>query len=148
MAIVLLVGCTSSTEAKRTSPAPFAPATAESPFEREPQIDREWLETSPPDASTSAASSALPTDVLNASGIRDIVKGAVHALNRCYEDADDVPLYTLSFTIGPDGKVSEASVLASPRAIPFETCMTGVMTRLVFPRPANGGSVKVSYPLH
>jgi TonB family protein len=52
-----------------------------------------------------------------------------------------------SFTIGPAGRVEEASVLQSTASSPdLEACLLRSLRRLLFPTPRGGGEVIVTYP--
>ena len=147
VAFWLLVGCTASEPRPAPkSPTPqSAPTVTVAPVEREPQTSPEWIETSTPEASPPDADA--PARTLDAAAIRETVKRAMRSLNRCYEEHGDAELHGLSFTIGPDGHVTDART-SSARPTPLDNCMTSVLRRLVFPKPADGGSVTVSYPLH
>ena len=73
-------------------------------------------------------------------------------LKYCYEKelAKDPNLYgkvTVSFTIGPDGRVAEAEILQSLMNSPgVEACVLKVIRRIQFPQPKGGGQVIVTYP--
>ncbi|HOX43893.1 MAG TPA: AgmX/PglI C-terminal domain-containing protein [Myxococcota bacterium] len=52
-----------------------------------------------------------------------------------------------TFTIGPEGRVAEASVLQSTaESADLEACLLRSLRRLRFPRPRGGGEVLVTYP--
>ncbi len=55
----------------------------------------------------------------------------------------------LRFVIGPDGKVTRIEVSSSTLGAPeIDQCVEGVLKSLVFPKPAGGGSVTVTYPFN
>ena len=73
-------------------------------------------------------------------------------LKDCYENntKETKPSGKMStrFTIGPNGKASNAVVLESElKSLPVEACVVSVLNGLTFPAPADGGSVQVDYPL-
>lgn len=54
---------------------------------------------------------------------------------------------SMKFTIGPDGKVTDAKTAESTlRNDAIEACMVSVVKAMSFPAPADGGVVEVSYP--
>ena len=65
----------------------------------------------------------------------------------CYErlSPNAFPALHLEFTIGPDGKVVHAS--ASGAQGDLDACVVKELETAQFPKPAGGGSIRVSYPL-
>lgn len=86
--------------------------------------------------------------------IRAAIQKRSSDVRRCYENAlqRDGPStegkVKVAFTIGVDGKVTEASVVeASPQfSEPFKTCVVAAMKKLTTSPPLGGGIVKVVYP--
>ena len=61
---------------------------------------------------------------------------------------DQLPKFTLKWTIGPDGKVGRVEIL--PETLAHHrcaSCMAGKVKGWLFPKPRGGGSVEVTYPM-
>lgn len=89
---------------------------------------------------------------LGRSSIQGVIRKNIHRVQACYERALRANpgiggKVVVSFTIGPDGKVKDARVTHSTVADrAFQGKLLDLIRRWRFPRPAGGGSIKVSYP--
>ena len=89
----------------------------------------------------------LPPEV-----IREVVKRQQPKVRACYEAAlaKDPKLQgkiVVSFTIDPQGKVSETKTGGEFPSQDVVRCVEQVFAAMTFPRPEGTGVVKVSYPL-
>ncbi len=95
---------------------------------------------------------AQVTGSLDKDIIRRIVRAHINEIRSCYnqglsKDPNLKGRVTIKFTIGQDGKVTKAEVDATTlgnQAV--ETCMEKALLRWLFPKPAGGGVVSVTYP--
>ena len=82
-----------------------------------------------------------------------VVRRHLNQVRYCYEKelktyASLAGKVVVRFTIADDGTVSEAEIKTSTLGSPaVEDCVRGRFLRMVFPAPAGGGVVIVSYPL-
>jgi len=89
---------------------------------------------------------------LSSTTILDVIRKNIHQVQACYkralrENPGTGGKVVVSFTIGPDGKVTGARVTYSTVAdLTFQGKLLDLIRRWRFPRPAGGGSIKVSYP--
>lgn len=96
----------------------------------------------------------VPTDTppgdISRVEIRRSIQLARQDYARCYKDElkKDPQLagkVTVSFTIGPNGKVTRATGTGMTPAM--NECVAKVFTRMQFPKPTDGGVVNVNYPV-
>jgi TonB family protein len=84
--------------------------------------------------------------------IRRVIRQHIGAVRRCYESAlRHMPKLAgrvnVQFTIGPTGQVTNATVQSSTLGnTEVEGCIVAAARRFVFPKPAGGGIVMVTYP--
>ncbi|MES2528679.1 MAG: AgmX/PglI C-terminal domain-containing protein [Bdellovibrionota bacterium] len=56
---------------------------------------------------------------------------------------------TLEFQIGSDGKVTESKAIGRDGLpVEVESCVSGVVSRITFAKPASGGSIGVKQPMN
>jgi TonB family protein len=92
-----------------------------------------------------------PTGRLAPAQIQKVMRANFSSFRKCYEKglADDPKLagrVTVRFVIDLDGTVSSASGASDFADHEIDTCVVGVVKKLVFPKP-EGGIVSVSYPI-
>ncbi len=94
------------------------------------------------------SSVALSPRDQNAAAIRSMVKRHLSAIVVCYEtwSPNALPKVVVRFTIGPDGRVQSSQ--ASGAQAGLENCIAKIYGSFVFPPPAGGGTVTVTYPLN
>lgn len=84
--------------------------------------------------------------------IQRVIRKNMRRVKYCYEKAlaRHVQLagkVSMSFTIGPDGRVTSARVKSSTLKLGgLGRCLERVILSMRFPKPTGGGSVKVTYP--
>jgi hypothetical protein len=89
---------------------------------------------------------------LETNAIRDVVYGSKGKVQYCYEKEllavpDLAGMVKIRFTITATGAVSTSEVLESTLDNrKAEECIAAAIATWVFPRPADGGSVVVTYP--
>lgn len=85
---------------------------------------------------------------LDGTKVRHVIKGHFQELLACFAltSPSDLPRVEVQFTIGPDGKVQSSS--ASGARATVDVCIADAFKRFEFPKPASGGSLDVTYPLH
>ena len=86
---------------------------------------------------------------LDHSLIRREIKKRLAAVNTCYAQAVEAKptlegAIVAEFTIKPDGRVATAK--ASGLDDGLGRCVASVIEQITFPRPKNGGDVRVKYP--
>jgi Ca-activated chloride channel family protein len=92
------------------------------------------------------------TGSLDKDVIRRIVRAHINEIRSCYNTSltHDPTLsgkVTIDMTIGADGKVSASAVGSNTTGDePLAQCIAKVVKRWTFPKPAGGGTVKVTYP--
>ena len=80
--------------------------------------------------------------------IRRVVRRHRAELQRCVPAGSTYVPTALSFTIGPDGHVTQAGVeLTGPGGEAVARCIEGVLLAWVFPTPPGGAPITVRYPL-
>ncbi len=90
---------------------------------------------------------------LSTTAIRSVIRGALVHFRRCYEETSTAGEEfhgrgRLSFTISPDGTVTEATFdLGNDGGNPLAACLVGVVLQLRFEPRIGGGAVRVTYPL-
>ena len=86
--------------------------------------------------------------------IRRIVRAHINEVRSCYnqaltKDPNVGGKVTIQFEIGPEGKVSSASVQTNGTGdTTLGTCVAKMVKRWTFPKPPGGGSVSVAYPFN
>jgi hypothetical protein len=80
--------------------------------------------------------------------IREAMRQHMQGFIACYEklSPNAFPEVQLEFTIRSDGTVAKASATGAQGEL--DACVVEVLEGAQFPRPAGGGSIAVSYPLH
>ena len=100
-----------------------------------------------PDAAGAPVKGTLDKDI-----IRNVIKGHISEVKRCYEsellkNSSLAGKVMVRFTVGREGKVVESKVEESTLANPVaEKCITDAVLSWEFPKPKGGGVVVVSYP--
>ena len=100
-----------------------------------------------------------PTDIvrppagrLDATSIRSTIREQMGQFRFCFEwqlhrHPELAGRVTMRFVIGPDGTVTEATIaddaLGDPTVL---RCFQGIVGRMRFPAPEEGGNVTVNYP--
>ena len=86
------------------------------------------------------------------SRLEDAIKQHIDEFRLCYEErtmkggAPDSGKVVTIFTIGPEGRVTQAGIKSTSLKDPeIETCLVSVLKRTRFPKP-NHGAVEVTYP--
>jgi len=82
--------------------------------------------------------------------IQRVIRQHISAFKACYEralvkDPSSSARVAPRFTIGANGRVASVSLSSSSGDPALDSCIEGVVKRLVFPKP-NGGVVVVTYP--
>ncbi len=83
--------------------------------------------------------------------IAAVVRKNAPAMRACVERAlkkqpDLAFVPDFRFTIGPKGTVIAASAKGAPTSI--QACFVTAMKKMVFPPPADGGTIEVAYPIN
>ncbi len=83
--------------------------------------------------------------------VRRIARAHINELRWCYlsDFAQDPNLsgkIVLTWTIGADGRVSQAKIASDTVGDSVAECSTKAVSRWVFPKPRAGGTVDVTYP--
>lgn len=96
---------------------------------------------------------ALPPGSLDKAVIQKIIRDANKRIRYCYEkqllkQPTLEGKVTISFLIGPDGKVISATPQPPGLEPTLDSCVAGVIATLTFPPPSGGGKVTVKYPFH
>ena len=97
-----------------------------------------------------------PDEELDPKVILRIFRSHVGAIRSCFCESFRrephlwPPAFQIAYTIGAEGKVVQGSIGAKEQARNPQAagCVVHEMHTWVFPPPAHGGSVKVSYPNH
>jgi outer membrane biosynthesis protein TonB len=100
-------------------------------------------------ASGSASGSAAPAGSLAKESIRREIRAHLRPITLCYEQRllEDPSLQGTTkvlFAVGADGHVT--SSVGSGFDAKVDSCVADVIKGIVFPAPASGGMVQVSYP--
>jgi hypothetical protein len=79
---------------------------------------------------------------------REAMRQHMQGFIACYEklSPNAFPEVQLEFTIRSDGTVAKASATGAQGEL--DACVVEVLDGARFPKPAGGGSIEVSYPLH
>jgi hypothetical protein len=150
--VLALVGCP---RRPNVDPPPIEPASArpiEPPLVAVSPPASTPVETVDGPTSTPGRHPTIPrgpsTTKLNPMAIRRVIKAQMAPIVECYQRLSpaDRRRLIVRFTIGPTGEVLSSK--ASGAQAKLENCIAAAFDGITFEKPADGGTLTVTYPLH